>query len=477
MAGAICKFKPLRGFEFLDRPGRRARGAGRRNPPHFDATMASSLPNQSANAAPSASTMATANYQPQASAQTITYRPTNNVNLAHQQMQAQQALMAATAPQVWQQHQAVDPATRRTYTCWQNPYTGETTWNQPPPLIANATPTRYSGTISLLPASYNQCVGSLPDGYVLAIVPDPQRGQQQQPNAQPSPTVTYATNQNFPTTTVTPAATDRQQAAAAANSTEHEAKRARYDCNLTAIDLTGPDSADVGETGANNGRINDTDDISEASSTSYDWEDPSWDHHFGMDHASAGNPYGKRGRTEGVWKVLEHYGFRRASAESGKGGGKKVQHFEGKIPSPCFEKFVRGLCDKGVPDPEYVNVTTGEIRDSSIASLAHGILSSHQMGYLDEDTRKKAEDMDICDLVRDALSNDGLELNYENYYYSFCREELEQGSCTWHCRICGMCQDWREWHCKGCNKCKYGVSIPCDKCSRKKYDKWQKAYL
>lgn len=30
------------------------------------------------------------------------------------------------------------------------------------------------------------------------------------------------------------------------------------------------------------------------------------------------------------------------------------------------------------------------------------------------------------------------------FFYSFCREEWEQNSSTWHCRTCGECKDWRE---------------------------------
>lgn len=216
--------------------------------------------------------------------------------------------------------------------CWRNPFTGETTWNQPPPLIANATPIRYSGTISLLPSSYNQCVGSLPDGYVLAIVPDPQGGQQQQASVQSSPNATHVAIQNPPTTTVTPAANNGQQAATAATSTEQEPKRARYDRNVTAIDLTGPDSADEDENGVDGAPGNDSDNISEASSTHYDWDDPCWDHHFGMDHENAGGPYGNRGRTEDVWKVLEHYGFKKANMENvkKKKKGEKSNSFKTK---------------------------------------------------------------------------------------------------------------------------------------------------
>ena len=54
----------------------------------------------------------------------------------------------------------------------------------------------------------------------------------------------------------------------------------------------------------------------------------------------------------------------------------------------------------------------------------------------------------------------------EEYWYSFCWEDVAQDSCTWHCDVCGTCRDWREWHCPDCNKCTYGVTLPCERCGR-----------
>ncbi|KAJ7020913.1 hypothetical protein C8F04DRAFT_1142326 [Mycena alexandri] len=53
------------------------------------------------------------------------------------------------------------------------------------------------------------------------------------------------------------------------------------------------------------------------------------------------------------------------------------------------------------------------------------------------------------------------------FFYSFCRDSLEQADCTSHCTVCNACADWREWHCKLCNKCTYGLTFPCGNCSRK----------
>mmetsp|Transcript_26589 Transcript_26589/g.40209 ORF Transcript_26589/g.40209 Transcript_26589/m.40209 type:complete len:104 (+) Transcript_26589:46-357(+) len=46
--------------------------------------------------------------------------------------------------------------------------------------------------------------------------------------------------------------------------------------------------------------------------TRRDWDDPCWDHHFGMDDSSAGGPYTTRGRTDAVWKTLQAYGFKKS---------------------------------------------------------------------------------------------------------------------------------------------------------------------
>ena len=326
--------------------------------------MASSLPNQSTTAAPSAATMAMGNYQAQASP-TRSTNATNHamlMQMARQHLQAQQVTLPnSNIPQVWEQRQVFDPITRLTSTCWQNTSTSDISRN---PIIANATSTRYSGIVSVLPSSHNHFVGGLPDGYVLAIIQDPRRDhRQQQPRAHPSPIATHLTEQNtlpaaaapattnrnqlaatllqqqqqtlampnpgttattyavnniqLPTTMVTPAVTNGQRSIASSPSgsplTEHEPERARLTFTGAAIDLTGGSSSP--SEGDNNSN---SDDVSEASSTSYDWEDPCWDHYFGLDHRSADDPYANRGRTEETWKILAFYGFKKADAGKGE---------------------------------------------------------------------------------------------------------------------------------------------------------------
>ena len=84
-----------------------------------------------------------------------------------------------------------------------------------------------------------------------------------------------------------------------------------------------------------------------------------------------------------------------------------------------------------------------------------------------------AEDLDkeyelpCCDQhvpLRKLLDEFDCEECKETYWYSFCWNDVAQGSCTWHCEVCNMCRDWRERHCERCNRCTYGVTFPCDHC-------------
>lgn len=202
--------------------------------------------------------------------------------------------------------------------------------------------------------------------------------------------------------------------------------------------------------------------VSEAEdSDSEDWDDVYKDHHFGLESDKAANAYTSRGRNDAVWKILEAYGFRRSTDSK-----KTKEQFEGPTPAPCFELVARTHCSKG----EFISgnvLENGEMVDYRVAELANKIRSSHHIDYMDDDQKKKILQMDDATLVRDALSVGGLDNG--SHYFSFCRDDLEQSDCTWHCRICKGCMDWRDWHCKGCNTCKYGVSIPCDKCTPGKY--------
>ena len=63
-----------------------------------------------------------------------------------------------------------------------------------------------------------------------------------------------------------------------------------------------------------------------------------------------------------------------------------------------------------------------------------------------------------------ALLRYGLGDNQGIWFYSLCRGQWVEDHCTWHCRVCGECNDWREWHCGKCDKWTYGVSIPCEGC-------------
>jgi hypothetical protein len=231
------------------------------------------------------------------------------------------------------------------------------------------------------------------------------------------------------------------------------------------------------------------------------------------DTSRASEPYTNYGRSEEVWSVLEAFGFINGSKatgeEKGKGeskSGKKKKKTktadEAEVediaemnasPHPCFEKTVREAVRKrrvngdgsfvfghGVPDLPLFPRTDfrpgPRTQTISVSKIAAKIREGEFWSYHDDDgsgkkmvsTSDGTQDiagMTDLELVKLALSYGGLAVaNYETYFYSFCRGTMQQSNCTWHCRKCKKCQDWREWHCKGCQKCQYGMMSPCIKC-------------
>jgi len=157
----------------------------------------------------------------------------------------------------------------------------------------------------------------------------------------------------------------------------------------------------------------------------------------GCDDPTAGEPYTDRRRTDAVKRALCKYTDRQL------GEGQNDWS-----PNPCFEMFVRDKIRSGEED---FLPSAKDFADRIRASD----LYPHEFELHDLDDRKLAAfcvgDSSICNGCWDA-------------YWSWCDNMLMQNSCTWHCRKCRSCQDWREWHCKTCNQCVYGVSFPCQTC-------------
>lgn len=183
----------------------------------------------------------------------------------------------------------------------------------------------------------------------------------------------------------------------------------------------------------------------------------------GREDDTAGDPFTKRGRNENVWRVLEFYGFNRQSVED-KNSTEDIH--------PCFEAKVRKEVNK-------TKDKTPSDLFGSIESFAKSIRKSHHYEYIGDekelfdDPKKGTQQERDAALVKSVISQGRESLDYG--YWSFCAGwdggQLVQGSCTWHCRKCGECADWREWHCKTCNKCQYGVTIPCEKCQPERFRK------
>lgn len=152
-----------------------------------------------------------------------------------------------------------------------------------------------------------------------------------------------------------------------------------------------------------------------------------------QENTAAGDSYTNRGRTEELKEYLKTMGF---------------HDLDKNAPGPCFESYAR----KAMKKQQLPLVTYQEV--------AQATRLSHNFEYLGD----RMKELDDKALAKAMLSQG------ESYYYSFCRDDLEQGNCTWHCKRCNKCQDWRTWHCKTCDRCQYGISIPCGKCTPEEYE-------
>jgi hypothetical protein len=171
----------------------------------------------------------------------------------------------------------------------------------------------------------------------------------------------------------------------------------------------------------------------------------------GYEDDKARAPYSNRGRTDLVLRALCKYTDRQI--------GKGVDQW---LPNPCFEMFVRGQIKEG-QDPEVFLQSAEDFASDIRNTELYGLLAENDPELVALDDRSLSA---FC--VGDEKSAKGI---YADLYWSWCRDDAAQGTCTWHCRKCGCCQDWREWHCKRCNKCVYGVSIPCESCRPLDYAK------
>ena len=149
-------------------------------------------------------------------------------------------------------------------------------------------------------------------------------------------------------------------------------------------------------------------------------------------------------------------------------------------PHPCFEtslkKFLK-TCKRRKEKFE-------EEFDCSIEDLAEDIRDSQNYQYIadekvfdnndDDNNTTLYSDLSDAELVKRCLSVSGC--GAESFFWSECRGALEQGTCTWHCKRCGTCQDWRQWHCKKCDKCNYGQSVPCRTCQPELFEDRMKGW-
>ncbi|KAM0798499.1 hypothetical protein BDR22DRAFT_375825 [Usnea florida] len=144
--------------------------------------------------------------------------------------------------------------------------------------------------------------------------------------------------------------------------------------------------------------------------------------------------------------------------------------------TPCFTRY---LASKKGPDLKTIDIEslrrkmmglegrdgderpTGEVFHDE--GFDHNLLAWKD-GWVAGFENEVARNAHIRALFRYGLGTEDNDGEHRRFFYSFCRSNWEQSSCTWHCRACGECKDWRDWHCKRCNECSDGLNYPCQGC-------------
>ncbi|XP_063427082.1 uncharacterized protein LOC134710629 [Mytilus trossulus] len=139
---------------------------------------------------------------------------------------------------------------------------------------------------------------------------------------------------------------------------------------------------------------------------------------------------------------------------------KKINNFLDKLDlDPCLKDYVNFGCED-----------VSKLEKHLTKKLEAGEYG-HEMESL---MLKYPERYNFDDItVAEFLNAEKKDKSYRTLFYSFCRSEPEQCDCTWHCKVCKQCQDWRSWHCSNCNKCAYGISNSiCEYCGYKSSGKF-----
>ena len=124
---------------------------------------------------------------------------------------------------------------------------------------------------------------------------------------------------------------------------------------------------------------------------------------------------------------------------------------------------IAGCCIMILPLTIPISAPNGDVFDGDIGDQDLREWKKEWMQFLQSPRAPDQQEDLVQALLRHGLSttkDDG----HKPWFFSFCRGCWVENHCTWHCKTCGECQDWKEWHCSTCRKCTFGVSNPCDGC-------------
>jgi hypothetical protein len=147
--------------------------------------------------------------------------------------------------------------------------------------------------------------------------------------------------------------------------------------------------------------------------------------------------------------------------------------------SPCFTTYAKGLFDVMIEADaddvvenlriELMGVEYGDYESAPKWGVFQEGDDKQMTAWAEKWKIKKAGDEAereelVRELLRYGVGEERGKTRMGGYWYSFCQGYWVQDDCTWHCRICKECGEWRDWHCRECNASTYGVSLPCDGC-------------
>ncbi|XP_071162035.1 serine-rich adhesin for platelets-like [Mytilus edulis] len=114
--------------------------------------------------------------------------------------------------------------------------------------------------------------------------------------------------------------------------------------------------------------------------------------------------------------------------------GSECNGFDGTEFHPCFTDYLNYKC---------LDVSELEHQLSRRCNISEKMADAKLLDY-NPDSNPDSQNMSVAEYLASNSNS--------NFYYSFCSSEIIPND-TWHCKVCGKCNQENEWHCPKCDKC------------------------